>query len=265
MLVVGVAVVLFFISPPGHRAAATIFSPFVSIVNYVVDGARNAVKAIQPGRITARQELEEARRRIDELEAQVAALQDLVDENEELRRLASLPPPESWRAIKAEVISRDPENWNEKLLVNRGTADGVVTGAAVLVDGKVFGLVIRCYRHSSEVVTVLSSECRFGVAIANTSAVGVLQGRGDELLANGHRGFTVDYLPKDLSVESYQAVVTSGLGGWMPPGILVGTVVPDSNGRLIEYPEAARASVKCLPVAEFGAFHFLSIIVPDND
>ena len=87
----------------------------------------------------------------------------------------------------------------------------------------------------------------------------------DELLANGHRGFTVDYLPKDLSVESYQAVVTSGLGGWMPPGILVGTVVPDSNGRLLEYPEAARASVKCLPVAEFGAFHFLSIIVPDND
>ena len=166
---------------------------------------------------------------------------------------------------EAEVISRDPENWNERLLVNRGTADGVVTGAAVLVDGKVFGRVIRCYRHSSEVVTVLSSECRFGVAIANTSAVGVLQGRGDELLANGHRGFTVDYLPKDLSVESYQAVVTSGLGGWMPPGILVGTVVPDSNGRLIEYPEAARASVKCLPVAEFGAFHFLSIIVPDND
>ena len=243
----------------GHRAAGTVFSPFVSAWNCLGEWARR----LQPGRISRNDELLEAKRKIDELEGLLAASADLRKENEELRRLTALPPPAEWRAVLAEVISRDPERWNDQLLVNCGSEEGLVTGAVVLVDGKVFGRVQKCFRHTAEIVTLLSPDCRFGVAIEGTDAVGVLQGAGDAPFEGGRTGFVVDYLPKELKVRPEQMVVTSGLGGWMPPGLPVGMILADApDGGRVHLPDAARAMVHGIPSVSFGAFHFVAVLVP---
>lgn len=243
----------------GHRAAGAVFSPFVSAWNCLGEWARR----LQPGRISRNDELLEAKRKIDELEGLLAASADLRKENEELRRLTALPPPAEWCAVLAEVISRDPERWNDQLLVNCGSEEGLVTGAVVLVDGKVFGRVQKCFRHTAEIVTLLSPDCRFGVAIEGTDAVGVLQGAGDAPFEGGRSGFVVDYLPKELEVRPEQMVVTSGLGGWMPPGLPVGMILADApDGGRVHLPDAARAMIHGIPSVSFGAFHFVSVLVP---
>lgn len=268
-VVVAVLVVAFASrSALGRRGAGTFFAPFVSLWNYCMEGLDGMVRKFQPGELSHKDELLEAQRRIDELEAQICAFADLRLANEELRRLTAMPPPVGWRAVMAEVISRDPERWDERLFVNRGAEDGLVEGAVVLVDGKVFGRVsgfVAGERHKAEVVSVVSSECRFGVAISGSGAVGVLHGAGAKGLSDGQAGFIVDYLPKDLSVSAEDNVITSGLGGWMPAGLEVGEILADGpNGGRVHLPDAARAMVHGVPSAPFGAFHFVSILVPQK-
>lgn len=266
LLVICVGLALFLaITPVGHRIAGVVFSPFVSLANSAGDCIHSGVHMLMPGSPRESDQLQEAERRICELEALLSAQEDLRRENAELRRLVSLPPAQEWKAILAEVISRDPVRWNDRLLVNRGSEDGLVTGTVVLVDGKVFGRVLKCYRHSAEIVTILSTECRFGVAVSGSDAVGVLQGGGEKRFLGGVPGFVVDYLPKDLRISPEQIVVTSGLGGWMPAGIPVGVILSDApNGTQVHTPDGARSLIHGVPSAPFGAFHYVAVLVPRN-
>ncbi len=225
----------------------------------------DGLRWLQPGRLGQKESLREAERQIQELKLRLDALEDVSRENEELRRLMALPPRQTWRAMVAEVISRDPQRWHDRLLINRGARDGVVPGALVLVEGYAFGRVLRCHAHASEVVTLLSSECRFGVALSGNQAVGVLQGQGNTPFSQGELGFTVEYLPKDLQVSPEEQVVTSGLGGMMPPGIPVGRILADApEGGRVHRPDRVRAQLHGVPLAPMGNLHFVMVIIPVN-
>ena len=253
------------LTPPGRRMAGAVLSPAVSLGNALVRMVGDGIRWLHPGRLGRKEALREAERQIQELKIRLDALEDVSRENEELRRLLALPPRQAWRALVAEVISRDPQRWNDRLLVNRGARDGVVPGALVLVEGYAFGRVIRCHAHSSEVVTLLSGECRFGVALSGNQAVGVLQGQGDTPFPGGELGFSVEYLPKDLQVSPEQQIVTSGLGGMMPPGIPVGRILADApDGGNVHRPDLARSRLHCLPLAPMGSLHFVMIMIPVN-
>lgn len=260
VLAVGVA------APPGRRLAAALFEPTVSLCNALFRCVGDGLRWVQPGALSRRDELLESRRAIQELQTRLNSLEDLRRENQELRRLASLPARQEWRAVLAEVVSRDPARWYDCLLVNRGSKDGLVTGALVLVDGYAFGRIIRCHAHTAEVVTVLSRECRFGVGLEGSDVAGVLQGCGEEHpFADGTLGFQVEYLPKDLVVTADQQVVTSGLGGMMPPGIPVGRILPDApDGGLVHHPDMARSMLHCVPLAPMGTIHFVCVMAPVN-
>ncbi len=253
------------LTAPGRRLAGALFSPVVSLANETGRMLGDGLRWLQPGRLGRRNALLEAERRIQELETRLDALEDVARENGELRRMLQLPSRQAWRTIAAEVISRDPQRWNDRLMINRGSRDGVVEGTLVLVEGYAFGRVLRCHAHSAEVVTILSGECRFGVAVSGSEAAGVLQGRGEDPFPGGQLGFVVEYLPKDLQVNQEQQVVTSGLGGMMPPGIPVGKILADApDGGRVHRPDLARSLLHCLPLAPMGAFHFVMVMVPVN-
>ncbi|MGN0867762.1 MAG: rod shape-determining protein MreC [Oligosphaeraceae bacterium] len=253
------------LTSPGRRLAGAILSPAVSLGNALGRMVGDTLRWLQPGRLGRKEALREAERQIQELKIRLDALEDVTRENEELRRLLALPPRQAWRAVVAEVISRDPQRWNDRLLINRGARDGVVPGALVLVEGYAFGRVVQCHAHASEVVTLLSGECRFGVALSGNQAVGVLQGRGDEPFSGGELGFSVEYLPKDLEVTPEQQVVTSGLGGMMPPGIPVGRILADApEGGRVHRPDLVRAQLHCVPLAPMGSLHFVMVMTPVN-
>ncbi len=260
VLVVGAA------TSTGRRLAAALFEPTVSLCNAFFRIVGDGLRWVQPGELSRRDELLECQRVIQELQARLDSQEDLRRENQELRRLASLPARQEWRAVLAEVVSRDPARWYDCLLVNRGSKDGLVTGALVLVDGYAFGRVIRCYAHTAEVVTVLSRECRFGVGLEGSDVAGVLQGCGeDRPFADGTLGFQVEYLPKGLVVTADQLVITSGLGGMMPPGIPVGRILPDApDGGLLHHPDMARSMLHCVPLAPMGTIHFVCVMAPIN-
>src|SRR5574344_227786 len=62
-----------------------------------------------------------------------AACREMSDRNAELsRQLLGLPPRSRFHYVAAEVVGRDPLNWQNVLQINRGERDGVRPGQAVL-------------------------------------------------------------------------------------------------------------------------------------
>ena len=221
----------------------------------------SAVRALQPGENSRRSRIHALEVRVAELQTSLAMTEDLRWQNAELRAAAGVPSTPEWRGVLAEVISRDPERWEERMMVGGGSEEGLVVGAVVLVDGQVVGRVLHTYRHAAEVVTILSEECRFGVRLANADVTGVLCGTGGR--RGGESGFLVDYLPKDLRVPPAEPIVTSGLGGWMPDGLPVGVAVAEPGSEnALQIVDAAYGRLRCVPTKPLGGCHFVIVMVP---
>ena len=166
---------------------------------------------------------------IDELNAEVAELKttsrisdDVAAENEDLRELLELKESNStgWVCVAAEVTGREADNWYEKLTINKGSNDGIEENMAVVNQDGLVGKVINVTKTTSDVQLIIDSSGALGGMLQQSSIQGVLQGIG------GGKGLiTMTKLPYNADIQLNEVVITSGIAGVFPAGLLVGTVV----------------------------------------
>lgn len=206
-------------------------------------------------------------KRIRELEAEVkrlriAALQrdDLRRQNQDLRAYYGLPRRSGWRPLIAEVIARDPVTWTRGFRISRGSNDGVHPGAVVLAGDYVIGRVTRVDPGSSSVTTVAAKGCRLGVRLEQSGATGILEGAGRDRWREAP-ACVIDFLPKDVAISAGELVWTSGLGGSVPGGLIVGriTAAKDTDGADMEVVEGAHVRCRMVPLADFDRIRFVAI------
>ncbi len=139
-------------------------------------------------------------------------------EVEEWRALVGYTTREKKQGIAARVIARDTPN-GAMVTIDRGSDDGIALGSAVIIgDGILFGTIAELQTNSSSIRLTENSE---------SSIPGTIQGTQNTLgLVNGQEGalLTMDYIPQDSTLAENAIVVTSGLGGRIPQGIVIGTV-----------------------------------------
>ncbi len=233
-IVIAVAVVLFFavlfslspaLSPlikinllqflgPAQELENLLFAP----IGFVVRAVGRTVEAVRVNPI-----LEE---RAGFLTAEVARLREVEEENRQLRALLDLPAFPRYRGVVARVIGRDIRHWNQSILINRGGADGVKREAAVVSARGLVGKVIEVAPRLSRVLLIIDSASGVGGAIQSSRQTGIVEGT-----AAG--GCLMKYLPRRIEISAGENVVTSGLGGVYPPGLLVGTITavrPEKEG-----------------------------------
>jgi rod shape-determining protein MreC len=158
---------------------------------------------------------------IASLKAQENVIREIWSENVRLRRLLNLPPVElEFTTIGARVIAREPGNWYKTLTIDRGSQAGIRTDAVVLGAGGVVGRVIRVFPNTAEVLLLTDQRSAIGAMGQFSRDVGVLKG-GD---ASGE-GCRLVYLPRTATIRPGEVVVTSGLGGVFPKGLVLGQVV----------------------------------------
>jgi len=200
-------------------------------------------------------------KRLRELEASLAVSEDLRRDNEELRKQLALPPLTEWRSLAAPVIGREPETWNEELVLGKGEADGIRPGYAVLSGPNVLGRVISCERHTARVAMLGSPLCRLGVRVGQTSVIGVCTGQSH---GQEKPEFAVDFLPVDMELSADIIFFTSGLGGWMPPGLPVGQLLPQKDGKLAQNLDHASLRLRGEPLASSADLRYLILLLPDS-
>ncbi|MBE3593821.1 MAG: rod shape-determining protein MreC [Candidatus Carbobacillus altaicus] len=199
----------------------------------LVSGPYKTVRSWWLGLFELRDTFEENRKlkmALDSLIRIKAEYDLLQQENEKLRGLLDFQSKaHDYTLYSAEVIGRDVNTWDEVLVLNRGEKDGLMPGMAVITDKGLIGIIDAVSTFTSNVRLLGNLSTRQHIAVMTTSrerSFGVIENYDSEngLLIMGK-------MPLDTEVHLGETVVTSGLGGLLPPGLPVGTVEKVRPGR----------------------------------
>jgi len=149
----------------------------------------------------------------------------LAEENLRLWRLASLaeaPKTDQYRRLAAEVIASDASTWSRTVLLNRGSADSVQRNDVVISSAGLVGRVMELSTHTARVLLMTDARSAVDCLLQRNRARGVVVGATDNTCS-------MKYLSAAHDVRVGDQVVSSGLGGMYPKGLLVGTVIAASN------------------------------------
>jgi rod shape-determining protein MreC len=175
-----------------------------------------------------------------ELELRSMRYEALARENDQLRGLQEALPPVAERWLIAEIVDIELNNLRQRVLIDRGTRNGVFKGQAVLDDKGLLGQTTHVGPWSAEVILITDPEHAVPVIIERTGLRTIAVGTGDTA------SLALPYLPANADVKVDDVLVTSGLGGVFPSGYPVGKVV-----------EVHRDAVQ--PLAQVRAIPFASM------
>lgn len=175
-------------------------------------------------------EYDDLQNRVQELERQVAQMEQenreatqALQENERLRTLLELREKRRDFVFEsATVTGRTTTSWTATLTISKGTAHGVEEGDCVITEtGSLVGVVSQAGLNWSTVTTVLDPNISVGALLFRTGEDGILEG-DLTLMAQGK--CRLSYLSAQAELVSGDEVLTSGMGGKYPSGLVVGTV-----------------------------------------
>jgi rod shape-determining protein MreC len=165
---------------------------------------------------SAAAENEDLKKRVTELIAANARLEEIEKENEFLRRGLNMELGKDYDVKAADIIGKFVAS--DRLLVNKGAKDMVEVGMPVITAEKaVVGKVARVYDNFSEVDLVTGKSFSFDVKIGEEGVDGLARGRGE--MSAG-----IDLVPKDKEIKTGDTVTTSRMGGIFPAGLVVGAI-----------------------------------------
>ena len=252
------------------RVVSDFYHPFFSSVETVSDKAASESLLIRSKGELADQILK-LQKENDIMSAKMSILNNLKRENIELRNLAGVEKFPFFNCLTSEIIRRDPARWYEKLVINRGSADGVIEGGLVISkilrrdtgdsSFAVVGRIKSVSRHESVVSTILSDDCVLSVMVSGRKAHGVA-GSGKKT----GRSFMVSikYLPKDIPYSTGEFVRTSGLSALTPASLLIGKLAGDSEGKLVNIKDNLYAEARMDSAVNFDNLHFVLVLVPEK-
>lgn len=146
--------------------------------------------------------------RLTEIEAQYKVISALLD-------YARANPDQ--RYLTADVVSRDESLFLRYILLNKGSNDGVTRNMPVVTDQGLVGLTTEVTANAAKVLLITDASSAVNVRLQEARAEGVMIGQESGELR-------LLYITLDVEMKQGDRIVTSGLGGTFPPGIVVGTV-----------------------------------------
>jgi rod shape-determining protein MreC len=156
------------------------------------------------------------------LRHQLNSLAEAGRENLRLHERLNLKPHIAARTISAHVIGRDSSNWWRSLQIDRGANDGLRENMVVLAAGGLVGKIISVNNGDARVLLLLDPNCKVSAVLQDTRHTGIIAGVNQALIRTPRCVMT--YVSRDAKPRLNEAVITSGLGGVFPKGILIGTV-----------------------------------------
>jgi len=157
-------------------------------------------------------------------------------ENERLRGLLELKSRRADFIAAAEVFAREPTNWFQILWVDKGLSSGIAKDMVAITPFGLVGKVQRVFQERANVVLITDVNSSVAVRLESSRIEGILEGNGDNKCY-------LKYVSKDFDVEPGENVITSGLDGIYPEGILAGYIssVDKEGGELFQIIEVTPA------------------------
>jgi rod shape-determining protein MreC len=157
-----------------------------------------------------------------QLQAEIDTLREVEKENEALRGMldfAQTRPRLELRGaqIVARVIGEESTNFLETISVDLGRQHGIEVGMPVVTDEGLVGRISVVEESTSKVLLLNDSSSSASALLGTSRLNGVVRGStsGD---------LVMDFIPQGLTFTTGELVLTSGLGGRFPKGIVIGEV-----------------------------------------
>jgi rod shape-determining protein MreC len=157
------------------------------------------------------------KKELQELKLQVNRYREADLANKRLRALLNFKKSIATPLLPAQLVAFDPSGWFQTILIDKGRNDGVLQDMAVVSAEGLVGRVIGVSKHHAKVLLILDGNSAVDAYIQRSRARGVLVGLGRELCL-------LKYVHRNEDVQVGDQVISSGMGGVFPKGLLVGTV-----------------------------------------
>lgn len=242
---------------PMEYVVREILSPVQTGLFRVAGWVNNAVRTLTTLSLKVR-ETEVLKREVAILTAENVYLEEQRLENIRLRKLLNFEEKIPHKTLAAEVIARDPGNWLNTVTLNKGTGHGVKKDMALVSCEGLLGRVVSASSNTANALLIIDPRSAVG---------GVAQRTRSLVLVEGDPGAPGMCLVKCLTMESDlvlgDKILSSGLGGIYPKGLVIGEIVELIPGK---YGVGSAARLK--PAADFARLEEALIILepsPSSD
>lgn len=238
-------------------------APFQNIMSLLLTRLQETRRSIADAdkvldeRKTQLEEIALLKMRLKELEASSA-------ENQKLRQYLDFKQKSKYRLISCEVVSRgDVSGWWQTVTVNKGSADGIKPDMAVMTCEGIVGRTKKGVSiHNADVLLMIDPLSKISCKLPRTGATGIIKGSGISAFGNNNMDMVVpveplkvDFLDKNAEIRENDEVVTSGLGGVFPEGLVIGYV-----GKTSEDASGLFKTAEIIPAAEMRNLKYLFVV-----
>jgi rod shape-determining protein MreC len=165
-----------------------------------------------------RSENERLRKRVQALEIERQKLLEAEATNRRLKELLDLRSHLPDTAITASIIANSASSWFQSCLLNKGSADGVRKGMAVVTPLGVVGQVVAVTARTAKVILLTDPNSGIDVLVQRTRSRGIVSGSLED-------GTVLKYVKRSEDIQEGDRLITSGVDGVFPKGLIVGTVI----------------------------------------
>ncbi len=201
----------------------------------------------------ARSDSEEARKKLALQSLRAGQVEQLMLENNRLRKLLALREQLGAPVMAAEVLYDAADPYTRKVIIDKGLAQGVERGSPVLDESGVLGQVTLVHPLVSEVTLLVDRDLAIPVLNVRTGARSVAY--GDPAAAGN--GLELRFMGSNSDVQQGDLLTTSGVDGVYPPGLPVAKI-----SRIERRAESAFAKIYCAPQALVTGARHVMVVKP---
>jgi len=209
------------------RAEATVFerardaatdavTPVLEIFSGPVAAVREFLAGIQ-GYLAVHEELERLRDENETLRERVAEVEQLERRIDRYESMLTSPANPILEYATGRVVADDGGPFQRARIVNIGANDGVQRGQAAMDEHGLIGRIVGVGNGASRLLLVTDLNSRIPVFVEPAHRHAYLTGDNTELMR-------IEYIGDDEGIAAGDRIVTSGLGGLIPPGLPVGEI-----------------------------------------
>ncbi len=223
-------------------------APVQKVVGGVISGIGNVWRSYF-NLVGLQRENTELRRELLKLKLQANRYREADLANQRLRSLLNFKKSIATPLLPAEVVAFDPSGWFQTILIDKGRKDGMVRDMAVVSAEGLVGRVIGVSSRHAKVLLILDGNSAVDALIQRSRARGILVGLGRERCL-------LKYVQRNEDVRVGDQVISSGMGGVFPKGLLLGEVqeVVRGDSGLFQRVEVA-------PAANFNRLEEVMVVV----
>ena len=188
-----------------------------------------------------------ARLRLANLQLQRFAA--LEDENRRLRDMRENSAGVAERVLVASILNVDLDPFRHRVLVDKGAADGVFKGQAVLDADGIFGQVAQVHAKTAEVILISDAEHAIPVQSTRSGLRTIAVGTGDS------KRLSLPFVTVEADLKQGDLLLSTGMGGVFPPGYPIAEVT-----RVVRDAATTFALVDARPTARLDRDHEVLLV-----